>query len=454
VAPPGTLPLPSWLAPGSRIEDPVSRRNFLTALATLAGRGVVLSSLKPAAMGHVRAWGFLSRSANQPSVVVTKYGASPTASARQNIEAFRLAEAAIPMGGQILVPPGIYDMTAAVAADAYVIATSGVEIRGEGDSTVLMTRKFDSYTGPLFGVINIGNGVRPIADISLRDFTIQGPRGHTGGTIASSAPQVVNGLCINMAVAGKAVRRVSVVGVKASRLVGCAFQVSGGDVKTGGTFDTRFENCLAFDTRNDGFNVIAGNVFRTTLNANHATDCDGFGFELAGAGTLVTNNVVQRCGQAGIGLDLNPLYGWNLRTVIKDNTIEDCYTTGYPDAPGISLGQSVKPFNVDIQHNTITRVGGNGIDGGPGGGSDIVIEGNTIQDIGKNNKRKTGIDLTSPTLLHVRSNVIVTRSSNFHMDYGIVLPGAGSETNVIGPNEITGAARAKHSIAPGTRLIL
>jgi hypothetical protein len=189
------------------------------------------------------------------------------------------------------------------------------------------------------------------------------------------------------------------------------------------------------------------------VKANHAVDCDGFGFEMAGAGTQIVNNVIQRCGQAGIGVELNPAYGRSYRTVIRENTIEDCYTRGYPDAAGISLGQSVRPFNVDILNNSIARVGGSAITGGPGGGTDIVIEGNVIEDIGKNKKRRTAIDLTSPKFLRVRNNKIDSRTPGFHMDYAISLDGAGSDTNIIGPNEITGAALGKHAIVKDNRIM-
>jgi hypothetical protein len=430
----------------------LTRRSFLNVFCLLGSRTLLASPLSnrrdlSTVAAVIPSWW------RQPTVNVTSYGASTLAAASKNIAAFRRAEAALPTGGRIFVPSGAYDMTARTSADAYTIGTSGIEIAGEGDATILLNKSAEAYSGQLFGIINVGNDINPAADIRLHNFKLQGPQTHTGELIPEKAPQLVNGICINLSPRGKAIGRVSLQGITVTRLMGCGFQISGGDVVTGGTFDTLIDGCLATDNRNDGFNVIGGNVFSTTATNNQALYCDGFGFEMAGAGMLIANNVIRHCGQSGIGLELNPIYGKNRRTVIRENVIEDCFTGGYPDTSGISLGQTVKPFNVDIVNNQITRVGGNGIDGGPAGGSDIVIDGNNIKDIGKNNRKKWGIDLTSPSGVQIRNNRIVAETPGFHMDYGIVMPGIGSETNTVGPNTIAGASKGKHSVGKGTRVV-
>jgi hypothetical protein len=433
------------------VGTPTSRRAFLKAVSALTGEALTISSrLRDSTAYSATIVDLFVAVSTQPSLNVRNYGASPRATARQNIAAFQRAEAALPKGGRVMVPAGAYDMTASRASESYTVSTSGLEIWGEGDATILKTTNADTYQGDLFGVINVGGGAVDIADVTLRDFKVLGPARHTGGTIPVGAPRLVNGVCVNEKNPGLKVSRVTIRNVKAANLLGCAFQIG---ATASGTYDVVIEGCWAIDNRNDGFNIIAGNVYRTTAKANHAVDCDGFGFEMAGAGTHLANNIIRRCGQAGIGIELNPAYGANHRTVIRDNTIEDCYTKGYPDAAGISLGQSVRPFNVDILYNAITRVGGSAITGGPGGGTDIVIEGNVIKDIGRNKKRRTAIDLTSPKFLRIGNNRIDTRTPGFRMDYAISLDGAGSDTNIIGPNEIVGAVLGKHAIVKNNRII-
>lgn len=361
---------------------------------------------------------------------------------------FKAVEAAIPStGGTIFIPDGVFLLNKTTQAEQFAITKSNVTLAGNGNGSVLKHTATGVVTGNNAVVM-----VRPVSgdvyNTTIKNLRIVGPTTNTGAAIFGDSR--VLGILIHDGVSDNGIYDTLIDNVIIEGMETACFGITAGPTKR--VWRTKIINSTAKNSRQDGFNDFSGGVFDLIISNCFAVDLDGFGMEISSSGAIITDNIIKRTGQSGIGMEYNASLGAAYRTVISNNLITDIGTTAYPNSDGISLGQSGSPFNTDVVNNNIYRVGGHGITINltP---RDINIAGNTIVDIGKNNINKVGITTgAAGTNLNIHDNVIRNVDiANYHLSYGIALSGAASATNRVRDNEVTGSALAPVSVGYPTR---
>lgn len=361
---------------------------------------------------------------------------------------FKAVEAAIPSaGGTIFIPDGIFLLNKATQSEQFAITKSNVTLSGNGNGSVLKHTATGVVTGNNAVVM-----IRPISgdiyNTTIKNLRIVGPTTNTGAAIFGDSR--VLGILIHDGVSDNGIYDTLIDNVIIEGMETACFGITAGPTKR--VWRTKIINSTAKNSRQDGFNDFSGGVFDVIISNCFAFDLDGFGMEISSSGAIITDNIIKRTGQSGIGMEYNVSLGAAYRTVISNNLITDIGTTAYPNSDGISLGQSGSPYNTDVTNNSIYRVGGHGITVNltP---RDINIAGNTIVDIGKNNVNKIGITTGAPgTNLNIHDNVIRNvDTANYHLSYGIALSGVASATNRVRDNEVTGATIIPVSVSYPTR---
>jgi hypothetical protein len=350
--------------------------------------------------------------------------------------AFQAAHDALPTsGGDIIMPAGGYLLNQTTQSAQFNINKSNVRLIGSGWGTQIKHTATGTVTGNQ-GVVMLRPTSAILKNIVLANFRITGPTTNSGATVSGDTRVV--GLLINDALTNNDITDVLVDGVLIEGMETACFALTSG-ASTGRNRRIKFSRCWARTCRGDGFNDFGGGTFDVTLDNCVATDLDGFGMEMAPSGDmLIQGCIVRRTGQSGIGLEYNTTVGANRRIKIIGNTISDITTTGYPNASGISLGQLVNPFNTEISGNSIYRTGGHGIvvNLTP---SYISIHDNDIYDVGGGAVNMRGIQMPgAATYTTVQNNTIITTASGYAMQYGIVIAGTGSATNLIADNRVVG----------------
>jgi hypothetical protein len=361
---------------------------------------------------------------------------------------FKAVEAAIPSaGGTIFIPDGIFLLNKATQSEQFAITKSNVTLSGNGNGSVLKHTATGVVTGNNAVVM-----IRPISgdiyNTTIKNLRIVGPTTNTGAAIFGDSR--VLGILIHDGVSDNGIYDTLIDNVIIEGMETACFGITAGPTKR--VWRTKIINSTAKNSRQDGFNDFSGGVFDVIISNCFAFDLDGFGMEISSSGAIITDNIIKRTGQSGIGMEYSVSLGAAYRTVISNNLITDIGTAAYPNSDGISLGQSGSPYNTDVMNNSIYRVGGHGITVNltP---RDINIAGNTIVDVGKNNINKVGITTgAAGTNLNIHDNVIRNvDTANYHLNYGIALAGTASATNRIRDNEVTGASITPVAVSYPTR---
>lgn len=364
--------------------------------------------------------------------------------------AFKLAHDALPStGGTIRLAAKTYILNKTVQADQFAITKSNVTLQGSGWGTILKHTATGVVTGNQ-AVVMIRPTGGDVSNTTIRDLKILGPTTNTGAAIFGDSR--VLGILIHDGTETGHVDDTLIENVMIDGMETACFGITSGATKY--VRRVNYSNCWAIRSRQDGFNSFTGGAFDVTINGCYAIDLDGFGMEMASAGNVITNNTIKRTGQSGIGMEYNATLGAAYRTLIANNNISDITTTAYPNASGISLGQSANPFNTEVRSNNIYRTGGSGVVINLTA-RDITVGNNTIVDVGKNNVSTVGISTgAAGTNLTIADNIIRrVDTANYNLTYGIALSGAGSVTNFIKNNEVQGATISKITANSPTRII-
>lgn len=340
-------------------------------------------------------------------------------------------------GGSVFIPIGLFPMLQTAQASQFTISKSYFKLHGAGPGSVLAK-------------LNTGVVVANQAIIMLRplgahlnspiveNLRISGPSTNSGALPPGTNNVVgilihdgTNGAANNYDILDARVSNVIIHGMETA-----AYCLTDG-FGTGRNKRSRFINCVARNGRQDGFNDFGGGSQETSFENCHAFDLDGFGHEHGGHVHILGGSVA-RVGQAGIGLEYNATLSPDRHNVVQGVHIHDIGTTGSPDAAGISLGQSVSPNNTHIKGNVIQRVGGHGIQANitP---TNIRISNNDIKDVGRGGINKRGIQVSAGSRNHIIGNTITTESAGYAMDYGIVNQGT-DDSDIIAENEVNNAA--------------
>lgn len=366
--------------------------------------------------------------------------------------AFQAAHDSLPttgdVGGQIYIPVGDYLLNQTTQASQFTIDTDNVDVYGDGWSSRLK----HTATGVLTGIQAILQ-IFPGADnITVRNIAIEGPTPSTGAAITSD--NRIQGILIHDGATELGVTNVVIDHVLVEKTEIAGIGIS--STASNRVDNLRITNCVIRDLRQDGINAFAGLVRNALIANNTIYQTDGFGIEWSGSEGFqhIIGNTIWSTGQSAIGIEYNNTLSPSANVLISGNTITSIYTTGYPNASGIQLGQSANPINTKIIGNYIHFTGGHGItlQGSP---VNIDIESNTIQDVGNGGVDKWGIGSAGAvTYVRIKNNIIRTSASGYAMTYGIALAGAGSATNLIEGNEIQGATTAAVSANNPTRVLL
>lgn len=394
--------------------------------------------------------------ANIPLANVMDFGAVGNG-ATDDTAAFQSAHDALPSGGGIIYAPGagrattgayLFNQTA--QASQFSITKSNVAVVGDGWSTQLKKTTTGTVTGNQ-AIIFVRPQAATISNIRIANLRITGPTPNTGAAITGDT-RVLGILIHDGTDPGGDITDVLIEGVLIENMESASFALTSG--ATSAIRRIKFSRCWARAGRQDGFNSFAGNVFDLTIQDSFATDLDGFGMEMGNAGGMsLIGNTVLRTGQSGIGIEYNNTISPTRRVLIANNYISDITTTAYPNASGISLGQSQDPVNTEIIGNSIFRTGGDGIilNGSP---NRISIKANTIEDVGGNNVDRRGIvSGAAVTNTHIEGNTIRLIGAGYNMTFGVALAGAGSATNKVRNNEVQGATTSRVTADAPTRIV-
>ena len=256
------------------------------------------------------------------------------------ISAAIAAAAAKATGGEVFIPAGSYRIDLAVAA---VVAKSGVRLRGAGRGRTLLLVDDANGTGGTNANAGIANAVgSTISDFHLRDLTLTGTRGQTGGNI-TQGPFLLN--LVN-------VQNISVENCEFTDSRGFSLGIfSGSDVMVRGNrvLRSNIDSIAVWDVADV---TITGNEIAMSGDDSisvHASDgspsplrsgiivtdniiTDGQGIHILGAKTaVVSGNVIRRSRPHGINVGYDTLFHQgntpNFGIEITDNVIEDIIDT-------------------------------------------------------------------------------------------------------------------------------
>ncbi|MCW3476553.1 right-handed parallel beta-helix repeat-containing protein [Limobrevibacterium gyesilva] len=326
------------------------------------------ATVKPT--GATTARSLATRGADRLNVLDFGAVANGTTATAAAINAAITAAAALPMGGEVFLPAGKYriDMSA-----ASVVVKAGVVLRGAGrGKTVLFiddSKGGGGAGGSNAGISNIGAGATwtPIADVHLRDMTLQGTRGQNGQNVTASV----------FLVQLKNISNVSVQDCEFLDARGFSLGlVAGSDVMVRGNRVARsnFDSIAVWDVANvtitdnqismsgdDSISVHSNDATAAPVRSGVViagnTISDGPGIHVLGAKTaVISGNVIRRARVSGINVGFDAFYHQgntpNLGVQIIDNVIEDVF-----DPSGFIPGSTVAAY---------IRVGGSSRQAGGG----------------------------------------------------------------------------------------
>src|ERR1051325_3973368 len=365
---------------------------------------------------------------------VLYYGADPTGE-DDSTNAFIDAHDALPdTGGAIGIPAGSFKFNQTVQANQFNITKSNVALMGVGWASKLIKTNTGTVVGNQ-GIVNVRPIDAAISKIVLKDFAIEGPTPATGAAI-SGVNRVLRTFISSEL---KNVSDVLMDGVLVEKTESAGIAMSSG----GSNFTDRLKirNCVARNLRQDGINDFAGRAREVSVIGCEITDCDGFGMEMAAnyGGHLYANNVIRRTGQSAIGMEYNDSITPTGKVVISNNQISDITTPAYPDASGISLGQSATPKNTEIRGNSIYRCGGFGVVVNLPFTTNIDICDNTIVDIGGGGVNTSGIfGGTFATHTRIMNNRIAKLSAGYNLTYGVAAAAISDPSFIVAGNHVYG----------------